>query len=108
MRPKRLRRVPTLIREPGRERDLRKGEVRGGEKVLRPSHAASHHVMRAHADSASISASRRAATDGQCVKRRNDRKKALTMARMDCSKRPQSRSIGGKRVQDPRDDAEVH
>lgn len=39
-----------LIREPGRERDLRKGEVRGGEKVLRPSHAASHHVMvRAHA-----------------------------------------------------------
>src|SRR5262249_23385492 len=39
-----------LIREPGRERDFRKGEVRGGEKVLRPSHAAAHYVMvRAHA-----------------------------------------------------------
>jgi len=65
----------------------------------------------APAGSGSMSASCRAATDGQCVKRRaggNDRNKALTMARMDRSKRQQSRSIGGKRVQDPGDVGEVH
>jgi hypothetical protein len=31
-----------LIRESGRERDLRKRQVRCGQKVLRPPHAASY------------------------------------------------------------------